>query len=759
MTNFLHPFTIHFMENYPDAIIWVDKQGKIVHVNKQSIKEFGYSKKEFRSLTVEDLIPQNLRNKHIYHRQRYNIKPSHRPLNTGMELIAMHKDGSEFPVEVSLNPAKLEETHIVLCVIRNIATRKQAERKLRDIMDTVPVGIAATTIKGEIIEINRQMLEMLGLSTLDELQKYGIESFIADFEKVQNDFWRSIKENKIFNYEAHIKPLNGPPRFVSVNTLLKEENNEPQLLSTVIDITEQKSAEEKLRQSEKKYRKFFDEDLTGDFISNCKGDILLCNASFEKIFKIPKNAAIKRPNISDYYKNIDEWQNICRMLKKNLLLKLYESEMLDYESNTRHIMQNLSADLDENGNIRTIRGYIIDITEHKALEHKLNMAQKMEAIGKLAGGVAHDFNNLLTVINGYSEILLTRLNKNDPMHHDIEQILKAGQRAAGLTTQLLAFSRRQVIRPRAIQLNSVVNDMQKMLSRLINENSVITLRLEENLEKIKADPNQMEQILLNLVVNARDAMPFGGQITIETFNYMFQHGAIESHNDIMPSGSYTGLAVSDTGSGMDKETMKHIFEPFFTTKAKGEGTGLGLATIYGIVKQNKGFIYVYSEPGIGTTFRIYFPQIEKYEEEQFEQKAPVSHLSGNETVLIIEDDPDVLDISVTFISNFGYSVLTAGNANEALTVFKKHRREIDLIISDVIMPGMSTQDLVKELVKIEPLCKLLFVSGYTDDAIARHGVLAPNVAFLQKPFSPEDIGKKIREVLDSNIYTIGNFQL
>jgi len=759
MANFFQPFTIHLMENYPDTVLLVDGEGKIIHANKQAVKEFGYSKKDFRSLRIEDLIPPKLREKHLLHRQTYQKKPEFQAMNLGLDLIALRKDGSEFPVEISLNPLKIHSAQIVLCVIRNISERKAIEIKLRDIMNTVPVGIILTGRNRRIIEINRQMLKILGFSSFEELQKHDITSFIVDYDTIRERFLHSIEYNKIFKYELHIKPHSGPTRFVSVNTMLKETKDETQFLSTVIDITEQKKSEERLRESEKRYRKFFEDDLTGNFVCDAEGRILLSNAAFDKIFRIPKKVPPEERNISRYFKDTNEWKKIHRLLHRHRLLKLYEAEMYDYESNTCHTIQNLVAEKDHNGKIQTIHGYIIDISQRKALEQKLIIAQKMEAIGKLAGGVAHDFNNLLTVINGYSEILLTRMGKDDPMHHDIEQILKAGKRAAGLTTQLLAFSRKQVIRPRVIQLNSVVQDMQKMLQRLISENSVITLKLEESLGKIKADPNQIEQILLNLVVNARDAMPFGGKITIETFNYKFRHNLIESHPAVMPSGYYSGLAVSDTGNGMDAETIKHIFEPFFTTKEKSAGTGLGLSTIYGIVKQNRGYIYVYSEPDIGTTFRIYFPQIEKQEEEALEPQPVISSLRGNETVLVIEDDPDVLEISVTFITNFGYTVLTAKDADEALQVFKKHRSEIALIISDVIMPGLSSQDLMRQLVKIKPQCKLLFVSGYTDDAIAKHGVLAPNVAFLQKPFTPDDIAKKIREVLDSDMYIIGDFKL
>jgi PAS domain S-box-containing protein len=381
-------------------------------------------------------------------------------------------------------------------------------------------------------------------------------------------------------------------------------------------------------------------------------------------------------------------------------------------------------------------------------EEQLRQSQKLEAIGQLAGGVAHDFNNLLTVIGGYSSILLNKFDQDSPFRASVEEIKKASDRAGGLTRQLLAFSRKQILQPEILDLNVVVSDLDKMLRRLIGEDIDLLALTDPKLGKVKADPGQIEQVLLNLIVNARDAMPNGGKLTIETANATLSDDYALSH--AAASGAYVMLAVSDTGCGMDAELQKHVFEPFFTTKPAGKGTGLGLATVYGIVKQSEGHIWLYSEAGKGTCFKIYLPCVD---EALAARAAEPSVPKGTETLLLVEDEDQVRNIVQAILEQQGYAVLTAANGEEALKLAQLHGPSIHMLMTDVVMPQMSGRQLAEELTSIRPQLKVLYMSGYTDDAIVRHGLLDASLNFIQKPFDAASVARKVREVLDSEART------
>jgi len=398
------------------------------------------------------------------------------------------------------------------------------------------------------------------------------------------------------------------------------------------------------------------------------------------------------------------------------------------------------------GGRRLVLVIVHDTTERDRLEQQLRQSQKMEAVGQLAGGVAHDFNNLLCIITGYGELLLGGLAPDNPQRKMVEQIKSAGDRAASLTRQLLAFSRQQVIVPKILDLNAVVADTARMLVRLIGEDIEFATTLDPALGRVKADPGQVEQVLMNLVVNSRDAMPQGGKLTIETANVSMDAAAASLRPGLRP-GEYVLLAVSDTGSGMDETTRGRIFEPFFSTKERGKGTGLGLAVVYGIVKQSGGSIDVYSEPGRGTTFKVYLPR------EAAALSREVTGTSdtpkGRETVLLVEDEAAVRHLALLILRTAGYDVLTASQGEDALRVAEAHASPIDLLITDVVMPQMSGRRLADLLTVRHSGLKVLYLSGYTDDAVVRHGILEAGVAFLQKPFSVDALARKVREVLDA----------
>jgi PAS domain S-box-containing protein len=404
------------------------------------------------------------------------------------------------------------------------------------------------------------------------------------------------------------------------------------------------------------------------------------------------------------------------------------------------------------GEIIGVIGVALDITDRKQLADQLRQSQKLQAVGELAGGVAHDFNNLLMVVKGHAEMLLDRLpaasaDRQSPARQNVEQIQQAAERAAALTRQLLAFSRMQVLQPRVLDLNEVVAGMIQMVSRVIGANIELAFLPGANLGRVKADPSQIEQVALNLVVNARDAMPDGGRLTIETSNVHLDRDYATEHAVVDP-GHYVMLTVSDTGIGMDAATQARIFEPFFTTKSQGRGTGLGLATVYGVVKQSGGYVWVYSEVGHGTTFKVYLPMVQAPAEKKAPEKPASGHEPGSETILFVEDEQSVRELVTEYLAARGYQVLDAADGMQALEIAAAHKGKIQLLITDVVMPRLSGRELASRLAATRPDLKVLYISGYTDDSIFRHGVLQGGMAFLQKPFNLKALATKIREILE-----------
>jgi two-component system cell cycle sensor histidine kinase/response regulator CckA len=398
-----------------------------------------------------------------------------------------------------------------------------------------------------------------------------------------------------------------------------------------------------------------------------------------------------------------------------------------------------------------MEGIIVDITERKLLENQLQQSRRMEAVGRLAGGIAHDFNNLLTIIKGYAELGVQRGGIQPELRADIQQIENAAERASTLIRQLLAFSRRQVLQPKIIDLNAIVLGLDKLLGRLMGEHIEMVTRCAGNVGHVKADPAQVEQVIMNLVVNARDAMPKGGRLTVETFNVDLDSTYARDHVSVKP-GPYVMLAVTDTGIGMNPETVAHIFEPFYTTKESGQGTGLGLSTVYGIVKQSGGYIWVYSEPGKGTTFKVYLPRVAA----QVDSKPEVMQLpaagKGSETILLVEDEEAVRELASRILSAKGYSVVAAKSVREAEEFSEKYTGQIHLLLTDIIMPGTSGRELARRITGRHPRTRVLYMSGYTDNVLAQGGVLEAGLSFLQKPFTPGALAQKVRDVLDSPVH-------
>jgi PAS domain S-box-containing protein len=489
----------------------------------------------------------------------------------------------------------------------------------------------------------------------------------------------------------------------------------------------------------------------GSFERNLATNEIACSDEILRIFGInPQEFSGRMVELVKYI-HPDDKEAVDRAIAESIEKKTacaLDYRILRADGSVRHVHLQAETTYDGQGKAVLLAGTLHDATEQHSLENQLRQAQKMEAVGRLAGGVAHDFNNLLTVINGYSDLLLTNNSMLQPFEREfLEEIKRAGERAARLTRQLLAFSRQQVLHPQILDLNSVVHDIGKMLRRLIGEDVELQTVAASGLGTVKADPGQMEQVLMNLVVNARDAMPKGGRLIIETSNVEIDESYVARRNEVR-AGRYVVLAVSDTGVGMDEEVQRHIFEPFFTTKEKGQGTGLGLATVYGIVKQSGGYIWVYSEVGVGTIFRLYFPRLDVALQANGKADASSMRLDGTETILLVEDDRDVRDLARRILTARGYEVIVATRAEEAIDLAQGSSPHIHLLLTDVIMPGKSGHQLAKEVASIRPKIKTLFMSGYTDRAILEQGILDNPSAFIQKPFNPTGLLKKVREALD-----------
>ena len=618
---------------------------------------------------------------------------------------------------------------------------ESAGQRYRLLFERSLAGMIRTTVDGKILDCNDACAKIFGYASCEELLSSPVTN--RSFSPEEHDaFIKRLKEEKsLTNHEHSMRRKDGSPVWLLRNARLVEgQDGTPAVIEeTLIDITERKKAEEIFRTA-------FNANPEPITIATiAEGRYIDVNESFLRITGHQREEVIGHTSLElNFWKRSEDRAKLVEMLWEHGCVRDLEITYRTKSGEERIALD--SAEALEIAGQECIIAILRDITEKKFLEKQLRQTQKMEAVGQLSGGIAHDFNNLLGVIIGYSEILEQRLPQNDPLRKECGQIKKAGQSAASLTRQLLAFSRQQVLEPKVLDLNSIVLHVEKMLRRLIGEDIDLKATLGAALGCIKADQSQIEQVIMNLAVNARDAMPQGGKLLIETANVDLDEDYARRHHPQKP-GAYILLTVADTGMGMDAETQSRIFEPFFTTKELGKGTGLGLSTVYGIVRQSGGHIWVYSEPGQGTTFKIYLPRIKQ--PVRVEKPAPglAESLRGAETILLVEDEDALRELTRILLEGGGYTVLVAERPDKAIEIAIRHAGTIHLMLTDMIMPGMNGRVLAANLAAVRPEMKVIFMSGYT--GFTHPGLADSGVIFLAKPFTRDGLLRKLHEVLES----------
>jgi len=513
--------------------------------------------------------------------------------------------------------------------------------------------------------------------------------------------------------------------------------------------------ESQLQESEERYRRLFEEDVSADFVADAQGIFLACNQSFVEYFGFKNAAEVEGTYLNSRFPDENQAADFWKQLKQHKRLVLHELDLLRADGSKLNLLANVVADTDENDVITEVNGYLIDISTRKNLEQQLRQAQKLEAVGRLAGGVAHDFNNILTVILGYSTIVQEKLVKQDTaIENEVSGIQEAAKRASTLTRQLLAFSRRQILKPKQVHMNELIHNLEKMMRRLVTEEFGMYLNLSADPDTVWVDPGQIEQVLMNLIVNARDAMAQGGRITIRTTNYQV-NSPEPSPMGKVPPGNYVCAAVRDTGVGIEPHMLKMVFEPFFTTKSEEKGTGLGLSTVYGIVRQSNGYLQVETEPNEGSTFWILLPLYRSTEEAPTRKRGVEPSYSGTETVLVVEDEKSLRNLVERILKLYGYTVFLADGPETALDLARSGEHEFDVLVTDLVMPRMGGEELAKNFLELRPSTKVIYMSGYphkhnstqteNSETDSESDVEFP---FISKPFSPEVFVKVVREVLD-----------
>ncbi len=734
-------------EEAPVGIYRTTPDGRILFANPAVLKILGLD-------SLEELYGRNLEEDGFepgYQRESFKEVLERDGEVRGLESGWTRKDGSVAYVRETARAVRGADGKVLYYegTVEDVSERKQAEEALRlsearfrGAFASSPIGMALAAPNGRWLDVNPALCQIVGYSAEELLTKTFQDITHPDDLETDLAYVRQMLAGEILTYQMEKRYLHKQGQVIWILLrvrLVRDNAGEPlYFVSQIQDISERKQAEQALRESEERYRRIVDTANEGIWSVDADLRTTFVNNAFARMLGYPPEEMLGTPAQQfTFPEDLEEFRKHMNARRRGVE-EQYERRLRRKDGCECWCLVAGTPVLDSEGRFAGSFGMLTDITQRRQLEEQLRQSQKMEAVGQLAGGVAHDFNNLLTVISGNSELLLGRIAADDPLRANVADIRHAGERAAALTRQLLAFSRKQILEPKILDLNDVVAGTEKMLRRLIGEDIVLTCILAPDLYRVKVDPGQMEQVIFNIAVNARDAMPTGGRLTIETRN-------VEG-----TAARSVLIAIRDTGCGMTPEVASRAFEPFFTTKGPGKGTGLGLATVYGIIRQSGGEIEARSAPGTGTTFEILLPACEEAPAARVGSDARLRAVPhGTETILLVEDEEAVRRIVKLVLDASGYKVLEASNGQEALEVARGLGRAIHLVVTDVVMPEMSGRELAERLRSQAPFLRVLFISGYTDDAVMRHGVVDGGEAFLQKPFSPLTLAKKVREVLDA----------
>ncbi|MDB4931136.1 MAG: Blue-light-activated protein [Myxococcaceae bacterium] len=672
-----------------------------------------------------------------------------------IDVQAMRAGAADYLLKDQITPQLLER------VIRYAIERKRAEVHLqlsearyRRIVETTNEGVWLVDAGGKTTFVNGRLAAMLGCRPEEVLGRAAVDFVAPEFRGAAAEGLAGRTPGTGTPVELTLLRKDGTTLWVSYESaaVVDDPGDGDGVLVMVHDISERRRAQQALRTSEARFVRLSESGIVGIASADVRGGLHEANDTyFRTLGYSPEEGVAALPSWD--VMTPPEWKELDALAFHQLevtgIARPWEKEFFRKDGSRVTVLLGV-ATLDPPNCI----AFMVDLSDRRRAEEalrrteeQLRQTQKMEAVGRLAGGVAHDFNNLLSVVLGYNDMAIADLRPGDPLRENLEEVRKAGERAAGLTRQLLAFSRQQVLQPRVVSLGEVLLGMERMLARLVGEDVVLTVAPPSGSGCCWVDPGQIEQVVMNLVVNARDAMPTGGRLTLETSDLDLDETFCDLHLGAR-SGPYVMLAVTDSGGGMDEATRVRIFEPFFTTKEVGKGTGLGLSMVDGIVRQSGGTIWVYSEPGVGTTFKIYLPRVQGPVDPARPSWVALPR-GGSETVLLVEDEDQVRAVTHSMLRRGGYRVLEARSAGDALLLCERYEGTIDLLLTDVVMPGVSGPELARRLAPLRPAMKVLFMSGYTDDTIVRHGVLMAGVAFLEKPLTPESVGRKVRRVLDA----------